>query len=259
VFLQPGGLKMHRLTAFFFSFGICLFATALLVVGCGGGSSILSDPQGPKSSPTSTIVVTPPAALLMPGQTLQFSASESGTSISPGSWMVNSVAGGSAATGTITSSGLYTASATSTPTSVQITAADASQTTQSAPAQISFFNSTHFKAGTVAGTANPLVALYTFTAPQGSTVQAKFGTTTSYGVTTWTQPAPSGGGDVSIQIAGMRATTTYHMQAVVHLSTGEIVTDGDKTFTTGAIPPTSCPTSQSSNPQAQARPPELKC
>jgi len=225
---------MYRHTAFLFSFGILPFATALLAVGCGGGSSILSDPQAPA---TSTVVVTPSVALLMPGQTLQFSASESGASISAGSWMVNNVAGGSPATGTITSSGLYTAPATSTPTSVQITAADASQTTQSAPAQISFFNSTNFKAGNVADTANPLVALYTFTAPQGSTVQVKFGTTTTYGLTTWTQAAPSGGGDVGIQIAGMRAATIYHMQAVVHLSTGELVTDADKTFTTGTIPP----------------------
>jgi arylsulfate sulfotransferase len=237
VFHRPGGIKIQRLTAFYFSFGIFLFVIALLTVGCGGGNAILTDPQRPATVEPSTLVVTPSAALLMPGQTLQFSSSENGASITPGSWMVNNIAGGAAATGTITASGLYIAPATATPTSVQITAANASGTTQSAPAHISFFNSTNFKTGTVAGTANPLVALYTFTAPQGSTVQVKFGTTTAYGLTTWTQPAPPGGGDISIQTAGMRASTTYHMQAIVHLFTGELVTDTDKTFTTGAIPP----------------------
>jgi arylsulfate sulfotransferase len=224
---------MYRLTAFSLSFGILLFATALVSVGCGGGSSILSDPQ---ATAASLIVIAPSAALLMPGQTLQFSASKSGANISSGSWMVNSVAGGSAATGTITSTGLYTAPAAATPTSVQITVAGASPASPSAPAQISFFNTTNFNAGAVAGTANPLVALYTFTAPQGATVHVKFGTTTAYGLTTSTQPAPLGGGDVGIQIAGMRAATTYHMQAIIHLSTGALVTDADKTFTTGTIP-----------------------
>src|SRR6202040_3647004 len=101
-------------------------------------------------------------ALLMPGQTLQFSASQSGASISPQSWMVNNAVGGSAATGTINASGLYIAPTTGAPASGQITAAATSQAAPSAPAQISFFNATNFKAGTVAGTANPLVALYTF-------------------------------------------------------------------------------------------------
>jgi arylsulfate sulfotransferase len=118
---------------------------------------------------------------------------------------------------------------------VQITLTSAN--TQSATAQISFFNSTNFKPGTVTGTGNPLVALYTFSAPQGATVQVKFGTSTNYGLTTWAQPTLPEGGDVGILVAGMRATTTYHMQAIVHLSTGEFVTDADKTFTTGAISP----------------------
>ena len=225
---------MDRSAALSSSFGIFLVLVALLVTACGGGGSGSSDTQ---TSGASAVVVTPSSALLMPGQTLQFSASQRGASISPTSWMVNNAVGGSAATGTINSSGLYIAPTTGAPGSVQITAAATSQAAPSAPAQISFFNPTNFKAGTVAGTANPLVALYTFTAPQGATVQVKFGATTQYGLTTWAQPAPIGGGDVGLEVAGMRASSTYHMQAIIHLDGGEIVVDADKEFTTGAISP----------------------
>ena len=56
----------------------------------------------------------------------------------------------------------------------------------------------------------------------------------AYGLTTWTQPAPSGGGPVSIYVAGMRANTPYHMRAVVQIGGNVTVNDSDHTFTTGA-------------------------
>ena len=183
----------------FLSCAAVLLATTV-TIGCAGGSSKLSDPPSPNAS--AAVVITPSAALLMPGQTID-ATQKSGGSFSPSAWNVNNVAGGSAATGTITASGLYTAPATSAPSSVQITLA--SPSTQSPTAQISFFKSSSFKPGTVTGTGNSLVALYTFSAPQGATVQVKFGTTTNYGLTTWAQPALPEGGEIGILVAGMQS------------------------------------------------------
>jgi arylsulfate sulfotransferase len=80
------------------------------------------------------------------------------------------------------------------------------------------------------------VALYNFVAPKGATVQVPFGTTANNGLTTWAQEAPSEGGSVSILVAGMRASTTYHMQAVVQLPGGKRIVDADHSFTTGDLP-----------------------
>jgi arylsulfate sulfotransferase len=150
--------------------------------------------------------------------------------------MVNGAAGGSATTGTITSTGLYTAPASPSGTSVQVTEGNLIQKLISAPAQVSFFSPTNFTAGGVSPTNNPQVAQYNFTAPQGASVQVQFGTTTNYGLTTWAQEAPVTGGTVSILVAGMRANTTYHMQAVVQLPGGQRILDADHSFTTGALP-----------------------
>jgi arylsulfate sulfotransferase len=89
---------------------------------------------------------------------------------------------------------------------------------------------------TVSPTNNPLVARYTITVPDGSQVSIQFGLTTVYGISTWQVDAPAGGGQVSILVAGMLPSTTYHMAALVHLRTGTTMGDSDHTFTTGALP-----------------------
>ena len=91
--------------------------------------------------------------------------------------------------------------------------------------------------GKISATLNPQVARYTISVPAGASVHIQFGPTTSYGLNTWTQPAPLGGGAVNMYVAGMLANTTYHMQAVVNLADGTQVTDADHTFKTGAIQP----------------------
>ena len=63
-----------------------------------------------------------------------------------------------------------------------------------------------------------------------------FGTDTKYGLNTWAQNSGAAGGPVSLFVAGMRASTTYHMQAAVTFANGITVTDTDHTFTTGALP-----------------------
>lgn len=91
-------------------------------------------------------------------------------------------------------------------------------------------------AGQVATTDNPQVALYTMTLPFPGSVAINFGTDTSYGLTTWTRSTATAGGTVSIFVAGMQASTLYHMQAVVTFPNGVAVKDVDHTFTTGAVP-----------------------
>ena len=53
---------------------------------------------------------------------------------------------------------------------------------------------------------------------------------------TWTQSTETAGGEVSIFVAGMQASTTYHMQAAVDFPNGITVNDTDHTFTTKAVP-----------------------
>lgn len=89
----------------------------------------------------------------------------------------------------------------------------------------------------VGATQNPLVAEYDLVAlgaPQG---WVEFGPDTSYGRQTSTvsglgQPAAI----VRILVAGMKASTTYHMRAHLVWPDGRTWVDQDHTFTTGALP-----------------------
>ena len=90
--------------------------------------------------------------------------------------------------------------------------------------------------GTVSPTNNPQVALYTMTLPFPGSVTVNFGKDTNYGLKTWSQSTATTGGQVSIFVAGMLASTAYHMQAAVAFTNGINTTDSDHTFTTGAVP-----------------------
>jgi arylsulfate sulfotransferase len=182
------------------------------------------------------LAITPSQAILLPGQTLQFRVTVNQAPVANLSWFVNGIEGGAASIGTISSSGLYTAPAASIPTQVQIKATDLGHGGSSAPVTVSFFDPHTFPPGTVAASINPLVAVYNLTAPLGTSAQIQFGTTTSYGLTTWARPAPEAGGQIVILVAGMRASSTYHMQAIIHLPNGNTVLDTDHVFTTGALP-----------------------
>lgn len=91
-------------------------------------------------------------------------------------------------------------------------------------------------AGQITATDNPQVAPYTMKLPFAGAMTVNFGTDTSYGLRTWSQSTDSAGGTVSIFVAGMRAETQYHMQAMVTFSNGLVAKDIDHTFTTKAIP-----------------------
>lgn len=206
------------------------------ILPCCGFLAVTGFLSGCSGSNIPRPVVTPSSAVLLPGQTLQFSATELGVPMSGGVWLVNRIAGGTSATGTIASSGLYTAPDDSTSTSIEVSVSDSIHKTESIPVPISIFQPSHFQPGTVTPSTNPQVAQYTLLQiPDGATVQIQFGTSTNYGLVTWAQPAPAGGGPVAILVAGMRASTNYHMQAMLHLSNGNTVFDSDQQFMTGPL------------------------
>jgi hypothetical protein len=172
--------------------------------------------------------------VLLAGQTFPFNIARLGNSASseaPQSvLLVNGVAGGSPSTGTITSGGLYTAPSTLSTQNITIGIQG-----QSSSATVTLFNPRSFTPGSVTTTQNPLVASYSMTVPAGTSVQVQFGLDTNYGLgTSFVQTTP--GGVVTVLVAGMRASTTYHMQAIANLVEGSPVLDADHTFTTGSIP-----------------------
>ena len=93
------------------------YSAAVLMAGCAG---ITSSGPGPA---VVTVTVQPLQASLFLGQTQQFQVTVTGTSDKSVTWSVGGVAGGSAAAGTISPGGLYTApNVLSSPPSVTLTA-----------------------------------------------------------------------------------------------------------------------------------------
>jgi hypothetical protein len=177
------------------------------------------------SSSNKPLTISPSAVALAPSGTAQFQLSENRKNVV---WSAGGVAGGNSTVGTIDANGNYTAPSANTSTSVMIAATFGRQSVT--PAQVIVV-----APGTVAPTANPQVALYTIAPPADASATIQFGQTTNYGLTTWTQPTPTGGGALGTFVAGMLANTTYHMQATVKFASGLAFTDTDHTFTTKAL------------------------
>jgi arylsulfate sulfotransferase len=170
--------------------------------------------------------ISPDGAAIATAATQQFLLSPTVTGVA--TWYVDGIAGGNSSVGTISSAGLYTAPSSASPLSLQITASAPTSpryTTAAVPLYV-------MPAGVVAKTNNGLVASYTINVPTGATVSAQFGTTTSYGLNTWSLPAPSGGGPTQLLVAGMMQNTIYHIQGLVSLPGGLSFTDHDNQFTT---------------------------
>ncbi len=114
----------------------------LLLAGCGGGSNnsgSLGETGGSGNSGSSqvSISISPTSATLPAGATQAFQATVTGSSNTAVQWTVNAVAGGTAATGTISTAGIYTAPATLTAaTQFTITAISAVDSTKTANAVV---------------------------------------------------------------------------------------------------------------------------
>lgn len=175
-----------------------------------------------------SVSISPDTTTVMAGQTLQLNATVTGTDNKDVTWNIFS---SSTDAGTIDASGLYKAPGTTLVAPVKIQAVSVANPTKTAEATVWVLGP-----GKVSTTQNPLVAQYSMTIPVGGSVKVDFGPDTSYGLDTWTRNAPTGGGPVNLLVAGMRASSTYHMQATVDLPGGLQFQDVDHTFQTGALP-----------------------
>jgi arylsulfate sulfotransferase len=199
--------------------GSCIiFVLILFVGGCTNQTSL-----------PITIAVTPSLSALGSGQKIQLSAAITNTRTGVTSPATsNDTATGitwAATVGTIDANGNYTAPSGAQSTTGYVIATSKEDRTKYGYATV------HFVAqGQVATTANSQVALYTVTPGSAGNVSVQFGTDTTYGLTTWTQPSTSGEA-ISLFVAGMRANTPYHMRAVVQFSDGTQFLDSDHTFT----------------------------
>jgi len=100
----------------------------------------------------------------------------------------------------------------------------------------------------VAATQNPLVAQYSLLSACLGQAMVEFGPDTSYGKATAWYPVPGKYQRASILVAGMKASTTYHMRSQLKCF-GNTLTSNDLTFTTGALPTSlSFPHAQVSRP-----------
>lgn len=197
----------------------------VFLAGCGSGNQSIA------------VSVLPQIAFVGAGQTTQFTATATGAGNSGVTWSVNGVVGGTSSTGTIDANGNYSAPSVTQNTTATIMATSTRNKKATASATASVM-----APGVVTSTNEPQVAQYTITPPADANVSIQFGTDTGYGKTTWTQPAPTGGGPVSIYVAGMLANTLYHMRAVVQFTgASQSVNDSDHTFTTSAFPSAELP------------------
>jgi arylsulfate sulfotransferase len=185
-----------------------------------------------------SITLTPQTSAIAVSQTLPFTASGDPAGVT---WSLaastNSGPGATAPAGTIDASGNYTPPPGSPSLIVAVTATSKTDPTKSASATVNVA-----APGQFANTNNVQVAQYAVSTAASAKVSVQFGLDTSYGLTTWTQPTPQLGGPVSLFVAGMKASTPYHMRGVLQFADGTQFLDADQTFTTGALPANLVPT-----------------
>jgi hypothetical protein len=92
------GLKQSQNTVFISA----LLLLALIMAGCGGGST-----TPPPSTGAPSVAVSPSRAALTTSQTQAFTATVTGNSVTTVTWEVDSIPGGNASVGTVTTAGLY--------------------------------------------------------------------------------------------------------------------------------------------------------
>ena len=136
-----------------------------------------------------------------------------------------------ASAGTVDVNGNFVAPAGPQSMTVTVTATSKDDTTKSASATVNVV-----AAGVFAKTNNVQVAQYTISPAAPADVSVQFGLDNTYGLTTWTQAVPAGGGPVSLFVAGMKQSTVYHMRGVIQFADGTQFDDADETFTTGTLP-----------------------
>jgi len=192
----------------------------LMVAGCG--SSLNSPP-----TQNSSFSISPARTAIATGASMQFSAAGDPAGVT---WSVANDTGGAGSGGTINAFGNYTAPSGTQSITATVIATSKSDRTNSVLAQVNVV-----APGIVTSTNNVQVAQYTISPAALANVSVQFGLDTKYGLTTWTQPTPAVGGPISLYVAGMKASTLYHMRGVVQFGDGTQFLDADRTFTTGTL------------------------
>jgi len=121
-----------------------------VMVSVGSGST---QPPTQPPTPSVSVAVSPTSASLAPGALQAFAASVSGSTNTAVAWSVNGIAGGNAAVGTISASGVYSApAAVPSPATVTVRATSAAYSAASAQASVTISGPT--SPGTGQGTAD---------------------------------------------------------------------------------------------------------
>ena len=125
---------------------ILLSLLSCLQAGCGRVSGSPTPPTAPPNPPTSgsiQVSVTPNPVNVRAGSSQQFAASVTGTTNTAVTWSVDNVAGGNSASGTITSSGNYTApAALPNPNTITVQATSAADSSASGSSNVTILNPT---------------------------------------------------------------------------------------------------------------------
>jgi hypothetical protein len=117
---------------------------ALAVVftcGCSATTSSSKSPSTPSNPASTSVTVSPTTASIHAGDTFQFTAVVSGNSNTTVSWTVNGASGGSAALGTISATGNYTAPVSlPSPNALTVTATSAALSTATSSSAVTILN-----------------------------------------------------------------------------------------------------------------------
>lgn len=180
---------------------------------------------GVRAAPPVTVTVGPASVSVNAGRTQQFSASITGSTNTAVAWSVNGVAGGNAALGTISASGLYTApAAVPTPATVSVQATSAANPSSVGTAAVTILA----PAPTVNVTVSPASATV---APQATLLLAATVTGHANTAVTWSVNGIAGGNATigTVSAAGLYTApatipspsqVTVRATSVVNPSTG---------------------------------------
>lgn len=124
------------------STGVRVTAQSVVQLSATASATVYVTGATSTPSPTVSVTITPTSATLQTGQSAQFTASVSGSSNTAVNWLVNGIAGGNSAVGSINTGGFYTAPATAPSGGVTVTAQSVAQTSVSASATVSVMPAT---------------------------------------------------------------------------------------------------------------------
>ncbi len=105
----------------------------IIAAGCGGNGS---GNNGTGPPPPIAVAISPASATLAAGATQQFQATVTGSTNTAVTWQVNGVTGGNSQSGTISTTGLYTAPSPDQPLQVTVTAVAAADSSKTATAAV---------------------------------------------------------------------------------------------------------------------------